>query len=459
MKNLNLRILFVLVLLTSTAFGQAVRPVRVDPVETNLRKTIEYLASDKLEGRKTGEAGAVTASGYVANQFARLKLKPGVTAANGKRTYLQSYSFTLPTNPHGTPAGETVTAKPAIHAYNVVGILDGHDKVLRNEAIIIGAHFDHLGRGGKGSGSLNPDSNDIHHGADDNASGTAALIELARIFAKEKKNKRTIIFIGFSGEEEGLFGSKAYTANPVFPLDKTVAMLNLDMVGRLHEGKLNIGGMGTAAEWKKLVEAENINPGAIIPASAPGGATHIKTDIPALNKFNLALNEDGFGPSDHASFYMQKMPVLFFFTGTHLDYHKPSDTAEKINYPGEASIIHYVASIARTIDQNPQRPTYTVAKSSNTGGRVGFNVSLGTIPSYGDSTDGMLVDAVRENTPASRAGIKAGDKIVMLAGREIKNVYDYTAALGELKPDIEIDVTVTRGSERLTLKITPVKRQ
>lgn len=457
MKRTNIRILFVLLLLASTAFGQAVKPVKVDPVEANLRKTIEYLASDKLEGRRTGEAGAVTAAGYVQNQFAKLKLKPGVTAANGKRTYLQSYSFTLPTNPHGTPAGETAAAKPPIHAYNVVGILDGHDKVLRNEAIIIGAHFDHLGRGGKGSGSLNPNSSDIHHGADDNASGTAALIELARIFAKEKKNKRTIIFIGFSGEEEGLFGSKAYTANPAFPLDKTVAMINLDMVGRLHDGKLNIGGIGTASEWKQLVESHNINPGAVIPTSHDV-PPHIKTDVPALNKFNLALNEDGFGPSDHASFYMQKLPVLFFFTGTHLDYHKPSDTAEKINYTGEASIIQYVASIARAIDQNPQRPTYTVAKSSNTGGRVGFNVSLGTIPSYGDSTDGMLVDAVRENTPASRAGIKGGDKIVMLGGREIKNVYDYTAALGELKPDVEVEVTVTRGGERLTLKITPVKR-
>ncbi len=457
MKRTNIRILFVLLLLASTAFGQAVKPVKVDPVEANLRKTIEYLASDKLEGRRTGEAGAVTAAGYVQNQFAKLKLKPGVTAPNGKRTYLQSYSFTLPTNPHGTPAGETAAAKPPIHAYNVVGILDGHDKVLRNEAIIIGAHFDHLGRGGKGSGSLNPNSSDIHHGADDNASGTAALVELARIFAKEKKNKRTIIFIGFSGEEEGLFGSKAYTANPAFPLDKTVAMINLDMVGRLHDGKLNIGGIGTASEWKALVEKLNpMMPAVMVPwDSGPQGGT----TLPPRPYFTLALNEDGFGPSDHASFYMQKMPVLFFFTGTHLDYHKPSDTAEKINYTGEASIIQYVASIARAIDQNPQRPTYAVAKSSNTGGRVGFSVSLGTIPSYGDSTDGMLVDAVRENTPASRAGIKAGDKIVMLGGKEIKNVYDYTAALGELKPDVEVEVTVTRDGERLTLKITPVKRQ
>ncbi len=283
------------------------------------------------------------------------------------------------------------------------------------------------------------------------------MIELARIFAKEKKNKRTIIFIGFSGEEDGLFGSKAYTANPVFPFDKTVAMLNLDMVGRLNDGKLNIGGIGTASEWKQLVESKNVKPESIVPVALQSKMTF----NPGATgpHFNLALNEDGFGPSDHASFYMQKIPVLFFFTGTHLDYHKPTDTAEKINYAGTSGVVQYVASIARAVDQNPQRPTYTVAKTTNTGGRMGFSVSLGTIPSYGDSTDGMLVDGVRENSPAQRAGIKAGDKIVLIGSKEIKNVYDYTEALGGLKPDVEVDIAITRGGERLTMKITPVKRQ
>jgi aminopeptidase YwaD len=306
---------------------------------------------------------------------------------------------------------------------------------------------------------LTPDSSDIHHGADDNASGTAAIIELARIFFKEKKNKRTIIFIGFTGEEDGLFGSKAYTANPVFPLDKTVAMINLDMVGRLNEGKLNIGGIGTASEWKSTVE--NLNSVRIeVTKILYGGNGKIdNSSTHNVPRFTLALNEDGFGPSDHSSFYMQKIPVLFFFTGTHLDYHKPSDTAEKINYAGTSSIINYVASIVRAVDQNPTRPTYTVAKTANTGGRMGFSVSLGTIPSYGDSTDGMLVDGVRENSPAQRAGIKAGDKIVMIGTKEIKNVYDYTESLGGLKPDVEVDIVVTRGGERLNLKITPVKRQ
>ncbi len=170
------------------------------------------------------------------------------------------------------------------------------------------------------------------------------------------------------------------------------------------------------------------------------------------------MNEDGFGPSDHSSFYTKKIPVLFFFTGSHNDYHKPTDTADKINYAGEVSVINYVETIERAIDQNPQRPTYTVAKSSGTGGRATFNISLGTIPNYADSSDGLLLDGVRDGSPAAKAGVKAGDKVVRLAGREIKNVYDYTAALGEMKADVEYEIVVLRSGERLTLKITPIKR-
>ena len=179
----------------------------------------------------------------------------------------------------------------------------------------------------------------------------------------------------------------------------------------------------------------------------------------SVPRFNLQLNEDGFGPSDHSSFYTKKIPVLFFFTGTHLDYHKPSDTADKINYQGERNIIDYVTAIVRAVDQSQARPTYAVAKSSGTpGGRSGFSISLGTIPSYTDSTDGMVIDGVRDASPASRAGLKANDKIVSLAGAEIKNVQDYTKALGTMKADIEYEIVIVRGSERLTLKITPVKR-
>ena len=445
--------LFSFLLLVSFVAGvsaQKAQVAKTDATQANVRRTIEYLASDKLEGRRTGSAGANAAAAYIANDFAKLRLRPGVPMSNGKRGFLQTFSFTPAHDPHAI-VQPTSGTNGAMTGYNVIGILDGTDKTLRNEAIVIGAHYDHLGHGGEGSLAAN--STEIHHGADDNASGTAAIIELARQFVKEKRNKRTIIFIAFSGEEEGLFGSNYYVNNPVFPLDKTVAMINLDMVGRLNDKKLTIGGMGTASEWKDLVTTNDQ-----IQITTRTGAGPGTTFSGTTNIFNLQLNEDGFGPSDHSSFYTKKVPVLFFFTGTHNDYHKPSDTADKINYAGEASVISYVASIAKAIDQNPTRPTYAVAKSSNTGGRATFNISLGTIPNYADSNDGLLLDGVRDGSPAAKAGIKAGDKVVKLAGRDIHNVYDYTEALGEMKADVEYEVVVLRGGERLTLKIVPVKR-
>lgn len=367
-------------------------------------------------------------------------------------------------------------------AYNVVGILEGTDATLKNEAIVIGAHYDHLGRGG--SGSLAVNSKEIHYGADDNASGVSAMLELVRQFAKEKKNKRTIIFIAFGGEEEGLLGSKFYVNNPAFPLAKTVAMINLDMVGRLKDEKLNVGGIGTASEWKAIIASLNdksdlryiseeqkgdikatntisreeatklIDAKAAIPVTKNDEGTLFAVGI-KLPTFQLQLNEDGFGPSDHSSFYAKQVPVLFFFTGTHTDYHKPSDTAEKINYQGLLKITNYVGEIVKSVDANPMKPTYAVAKSSGMMGRTGFNVSLGTVPSYSESTDGMTLDAVRDNSPAQKAGLQAGDKIVKLAGRDVRNVSDYTFVLGEMKAGTEYEVEIVRGAERLTLKIVP----
>jgi aminopeptidase YwaD len=319
--------------------------------------------------------------------------------------------------------------------YNVIGVLEGTDPQLKNEAIIIGAHFDHLGHGGPES--LAPNSTEIHHGADDNASGTAAVMELAREFAAAKNNKRTLIFMCFSGEEEGLLGSKAYTNMPVFPLDKTVTMINMDMVGRMKDNKLNVQGIGTASEWKDLVNSKN----------------------PQASAFALQLADDGFGPSDHSSFYAKQIPVLFFFTGSHEDYHKPSDTADKINYAGESRVISYMADIIKSIDQNPAKPTYTVAKSSGMNGRPAFAVTLGVMPNYSESGDGMGLDAVNDNSPAAKAGLKPGDKVIMLAGKEVRNAMDYTQILGGLKANQEYEVVVMRGTEKITLKVTPAARK
>ncbi|MEO7538603.1 MAG: M20/M25/M40 family metallo-hydrolase [Pyrinomonadaceae bacterium] len=354
-------------------------------------------------------------------------------------------SYTEPHDTHPVLSFKVNLIKKHADAHNVVGILEGNDPQLKNEAIVIGAHLDHLGRGG--SGSLAANSTEIHHGADDNASGTAAIIELARRFASAKDNKRTLVFVAFSGEEEGLIGSKYYVGDPAFPLDKTVAMINLDMVGRLTNDKLNIGGLGTASEFKALIERMNTDDGLRM---------RVAKQEP---KFNLALNDDGFGPSDHSSFYGKRVPVLFFFTGTHVDYHKPSDTADKINYEGLEKVMTFVADIVHEMDQSPVRPTYTVAKSSGMGGaRSGFNISLGTIPSYADSTDGLVLDGVRDNSPAAAAGLVAGDKVVKLAGKDIRNVMDYTYVLSEMKAGEEYEIVAIRGGQRKTFKIIPVKR-
>ena len=308
-------------------------------------------------------------------------------------------------------------------AANVIGILEGSDPTLKNEAIVIGAHYDHLGRGGEGS--LAPRSGDIHHGADDNASGVAGVLELARMFsAKGMRPKRTLVFVTFSGEEEGLIGSNFYVNHPVVPLAQTVAMVNMDMIGRLKDDKLIVGGVGTSPQWRdwiaKANEAASVNTTGIQPASAS-----------STQRFALTLNEDGYGPSDHSSFYSKQVPVLFFWTGTHEDYHKPTDTADKINYDGEARIVYMVADIVRAIARNEQRPIYAVAKSESTGRTMGFKVSLGTIPNYADTSDGLKLDGVRDDSPAAKAGLKAGDLIIKLAGRDVHNVYDYTYAMGK----------------------------
>jgi len=358
-----------------------------------------------------------------------------------------------------------------VSAWNVVGILDGSDPSLKNETIVIGAHYDHLGRGGEGS--LAPKEGDIHHGADDNASGVAGVIELVRIFSERPRPRRTIVFIAFSGEEEGLLGSNYYVNHPIVPLSNTVAMINMDMIGRMKDNKLIVGGVGTAAEWRSIVEAQNLVQGMAVTAGAGTERTSQSTGLPmviasngrsivtsdAAKQFQLTLNEDGYGPSDHSSFYAKQVPVLFFWTGSHEDYHKPSDTADKINYEDEARILGLVARVVRDLDNNDKHPAYTVAKSEASGRSMGFRVYLGTIPNYADSSDGLLLDGVREDSPAAKAGIKAGDKIVMLGGRDVRNVYDYTAALGEMKAGQEYEVELLRAGERIKLKITPAARK
>jgi Zn-dependent M28 family amino/carboxypeptidase len=332
---------------------------------------------------------------------------------------------------------------------NVAGVLEGSDPRLASQYVVIGAHYDHLGLGGAESLAARPEG-DIHHGADDNASGTSALIELARVLTAERsKIRRSVLFLAFSGEELGLLGSAAYTKNPIAPLKSTVAMLNMDMVGRLRNGSLFVGGVGTSPAWKPLLERLNVTAGA--PASAVGDTT--------TSRFKLSFGQDGFGPSDHQSFYVRDIPVLFFFTGTHDDYHRPSDTAEKINAEGISQVAQLVREVAMFVANEESAVAFNRVQVETRPAGRGFRVYLGTVPNYSDQNDGLKLDGVRPGSPAERAGLRAGDVVTKLANIPIKNVYDYTYALGELRPGEEIEVVILREGREARIKLTPDKRQ
>lgn len=321
---------------------------------------------------------------------------------------------------------------------NVIGMIPGSDGTLAKEYIVVGAHFDHLGWGGEGSlhSSATPA---IHYGADDNASGVAAIIELA---TKLKANPlpRSVVFIAFSGEEMGLLGSAFYAKNPSVPMEQTAFMMNLDMVGRMKNKKLNIHGTGTAEGFEELVKAK----------AQPFGLT-------------ISTSADGFGPSDHTSFYTQDVPVLFLFTGLHEDYHRPTDTWEKLNYAGIATVVDYAETLVRSIGSETQKPKFIKVQSSAGDKRsMAFSVYVGTIPDYSDHPKGLRITGVREGGPAEKAGMKDGDVIIKFGDIDVKNVYDYTHALSTVKPGDTIKVVVLRGSQedqKVTLDLTLEARQ
>jgi len=309
---------------------------------------------------------------------------------------------------------------------NVIGVVQGSDP---HRAVVLGAHYDHLGMGG--TGSLAPDAHEPHNGADDNASGTAALLELARCFSSAPTAPaQTLVFAAFSGEEIGLAGSEHYVDHPTFPLQFTTAMLNMDMVGRLSDDKLNVLGAQSATEFMELLETANrVEP-----------------------RFDLRAKGDGYGPSDQMAFYKKQVAVLHFFTGAHADYHKPSDDADRINYPGLLRVTEYVRRVTNAVMQ--QRLTFVAqsAPASDTG-VGGFKSSLGTIPDYSQPEDlaGVLLADVRQEGPAAQAGLKGGDLIVRIDAMDIRNIYDFMHVLNTRKPGETIQIVVERQGERLTL--------
>lgn len=314
-------------------------------------------------------------------------------------------------------------------SWNVGGILEGNDPKLKNEWIIIGAHFDHLGMGGEGS-LYRGDEPQIHNGADDNASGTTGVLELAEKFASVKDQlKRSVAFFTFSGEELGLLGSNYLTNNLPFPVEDAIAMINMDMIGRLKDSSLIVYGTGTSSNWKDILN-ENNDYG-----------------------FKLTFNDEGYGPSDHSSFYGKKIPVLFFFTGTHKDYHKPSDDAEKINLGGEKIVLDYVYEIAMNIDNDPERPDYLLVEKKEGGQMFVRKVYVGTIPDFAGNVDGYKISGVSEGSPAQQAGLQGGDIIISFGSKKISNIYDFTYALGDFVPGDVVDVIVKRGEEEITFKV------
>ncbi len=313
---------------------------------------------------------------------------------------------------------------------NVIGLLKSNNKSYSDQYVVIGAHYDHLGYGNVGSLYRGKEKL-IHNGADDNASGIAGTLELAEKFASVKNQlKRSIIFIAFAGEELGLLGSSYFANHSLVGTNKIISMINLDMVGRLKEDtSLIVYGAGTSSIWKNLLEKNN-----------------------SKYNFNLTLKDDGYGPSDHSSFYAKDIPVLFFFTGTHSDYHRPSDDADKINSKGEEKILNYVYNIVTTIDTNSLKPDYiNVPRKSE--GRMAFKVYVGTIPDYSGQDKGLKITGVSEGSPAQKAGLKGGDIIVNFGGKKIENIYDYTYALGDFTPGEIVDVIVNRKGKEIKMKV------
>ncbi len=319
-----------------------------------------------------------------------------------------------------------------IQAHNVVGVVKGSDPALADEYVLVGAHYDHLGMGGPGSGSRNPDTAAVHNGADDNASGTAAVLELMeRIAAAKKEFRRSVVVAFFTAEEMGLLGAKEFTRNPSVDLTKVRLMCNLDMVGRMDSAKsLSIGGTGTAAGLEAVV-AKTAEQHHIRPSMSP----------------------EGFGPSDHAAFYAKDIPVLFFFTGVHDDYHTPADDADRINYEGQKLVADFVYDIVLDMANRDVAPAFTEAgpKSRPEGSRR-FKVTLGIMPDVSSSDGkGLKADAVMKGRPADLAGMKKGDVIIAMEGKPVTGVYDYMSRLAEFKPGQRISIEVMRGAEKVVL--------
>jgi hypothetical protein len=525
-----------------------------DPTTGNLKKHIEYLADDKLEGRRTGTKGEELAREYIAAQFTEIGLQAKGTGSfpqsfpvnegrkmsdstalyiNGNKLEAGKDFFCFPfspaitlealpaisvpesempwfidlketleenkSNPHfdllenirantkkAAKQGATalvyynssatddklsfdpkdrseVLAIPVLYVtkaasaayfadksasikikmktgfaekkrtgFNVVGYINNNAPTT----IILGAHYDHLGYGEDGNSRNTSHDPAIHNGADDNASGTAALIELARKLKTSAATHNNYLFIAFSGEELGLFGSKYFTENPTIDLKTVNYMINMDMVGRLNDSSkvLTIGGYGTSPEWSKHI--------------TPDYFATDNSDKKTAPDLVIRFDSSGTGPSDHTSFYRKDIPVLFYFTGLHTDYHKPSDDADKINYTGEAVIIGHIVKLVESLDNSPKL-VFTKTREAQTTTSARFSVSMGIMPDYTFAGTGVRADGVSEGKPAQKAGLKAGDIVLQIGDYPVSSLENYMQTLGKMKKGDKVKVKFKRGNEVL----------
>lgn len=407
MKSIAVVLFLVVILSNSLLFAQKIE-------EKNIRTHIKVLADDSMQGRQTGTEGEAMARAYIEKEFKKLKLTP----KGNNHSFSQAFTFkggTHGTGPEGT-------------AHNIIAYLDNK----ASNTIIIGAHYDHLGLGENGNSlDANPKGK-IHNGADDNASGVAGVLELARYFKTNKiKENSNFLFICFSGEELGLFGSKYFTENPSVDLSNTNYMINMDMIGRLNPDTkaLSVSGSGTSPVWEPLLKE--------------------------LSSTNVIIKTDsaGIGPSDHTSFYLKNIPVLHFFTGSHSDYHKPSDDWDKINYGGEKDVLEVIVKVVEKLDNQP-RLAFLPTKNKSMSSARSFKVTMGVMPSYTSDAAGLLVDGVTDGRPAQKAGIVAGDIITQIGDFPIKDMQSYMDALGKFEKGQQVPVKILRNKEEKTIQVT-----
>lgn len=377
---------------------------------------VRVLADDAFEGRVAGSHAERCAGDYIASRFAALGLEPA-----GADGYFQDVPLASLLNPHA-PGGT---------GRNVIAVLPGTDATLRDEYVIVGAHYDHLGSGG--TSSLAPGVEEIHNGADDNASGVAALLDVATRLAADPP-KRSVLFLAFTGEESGLLGSAFWVGQPTSPLDGAIAMLNMDMVGRLGDGPLIVYGTGTAHEWEPLLD-----------------------ELGGTLELTMSYQPEGYGPSDHTSFYTRDVPVLHFFTNTHEDYHRPSDDWEKIDVAGLEAVSTLVAKTARRVADGTERlalvrgvgqPRQQASAGS------GYGAWLGTVPDYAVAERGVRISGVTPGSPGEAAGLQAGDVLIAMGGQELADLQAMTDVLRAHRPGETIELVVLRDGTELTFQAT-----